>query len=83
MELSGDIKKGTWDSINIVDIKMTDPAKKKVTYKCTGSVVLEMEIQDEKAGSVNISGTLTKSKEEVKPVEAGLDMHAFHLRNIG
>lgn len=56
--------------------------KKKYVYKCTGSVILEMEILDEKAGTVNISGTLTKSKEETKFLDSN-DSHAFHLRNIG
>lgn len=65
VELKGDITQGTWDSINVVDVKTTDPSKKKHTYKCTSSVVLEMEIKDQDAGSVNISGTLTKSVKTV------------------
>lgn len=64
VELRDDITKGTWDSINVVDVRISDPNKKKVTYKCTGSIVLEMEIKDNKAGSVNISGTLTKAVRE-------------------
>lgn len=38
-----DIEKGSWDSINFIDIKV-DVSKKKVTYKITSSVILEMKI---------------------------------------
>ncbi|KAL4455722.1 hypothetical protein ABPG74_003132 [Tetrahymena malaccensis] len=77
------VEKGTWDSINVVDIKITDPSKKKIVYKCTSSVILEMEISDVSAGKVNISGTLTKSKEDTKVLDGTTDLHAFHLKNIG
>ncbi|EGR29792.1 hypothetical protein IMG5_148740 [Ichthyophthirius multifiliis] len=83
VELAKGIKKGTWDSINVVDVKVDEQNKKKITYKCTGSVVLEMILNDDGAGDVNISGSLTKSKEDVRLYDGNIDINSFHLENIG
>lgn len=45
--------------MNVIDIKEDD--KKKITFKITSSIILEMAIKDNKAGDVNISGSLTKA----------------------
>ena len=38
------VEKGTWDSINVVDVKI-DKAQKSVTYKVTTSIILEMNLK--------------------------------------
>lgn len=53
------VEKGTWDSINVVDVKI-DKAQKSVTYKVTTSIILEMNLKTPDAGEVMIAGTLAK-----------------------
>ena len=53
------ITKGTWDSINVIDVIISP--QKKATYKISSSVVLEMAIDDPEGGSIDLSGSLNKA----------------------
>lgn len=53
------VQKGTWDSINVVDVKINKETK-NVTYKVTTSIILEIRITTPEAGEVIIGGTLSK-----------------------
>jgi hypothetical protein len=53
------VQKGTWDSINVVDVKINKEAK-NVTYKVTTSIILDIKITTPEAGEVTIGGTLSK-----------------------
>ncbi|CAD8169090.1 unnamed protein product [Paramecium octaurelia] len=83
VEKTKGIEDGSWSSINVIDIK-TD-GKSKWTYKITTSVVLEMNIiQNQDVGKFNITGTLTKQKEESFEAPAGnKDLELFHIMKIG
>lgn len=64
----------------MIDVR-TD-GKGKWIYKATSSVVLEMNLTQHGAGAFNITGSLTKSKEDSSTQE-GNDLDAFHLYRMG
>jgi len=56
------VTKGVWDSINLVDIKYEGQSgKKRTVYKVTSTVIMEITVENEKAGQVTFSGSLTKT----------------------
>lgn len=75
------VEKGTWDSINVIDVKV-DKSKGKVTYKITTSIILDIKLKNNDCGDVAIAGTLTKQKEETRTLDQKF-VDEFHLSNIG
>ena len=73
------IEKGSWNSINIIDIK-TDSNKSKTNYKITTNLILELHVQSDALGVVDIGGNLMKQKEDS---QSGLAKEEDHLARIG
>jgi len=69
--------KGTWDSIHVVEV---DDKKATADYKLTSTVMLTIETEDEKTGSVSLSGSLTR--QELRDKQA-VNKDKTHLTNIG
>ena len=53
------MKKGTWDSINVVDVTI-DKSKQRVNYRITTTAMLSFVIENEITGDVTLAGTYTK-----------------------
>jgi capping protein beta len=53
------VEQATWDSINVVDFTI-EAESKKVHYKITSSVVIELTINNDHIGSAIFGGNLTK-----------------------
>jgi len=53
------VKKGTWDSINVVDVTI-DKSKQRVNYRITTTAMLSFVIENEITGDVTLAGTYTK-----------------------
>lgn len=49
--------KGSWDSIHVVEV---EDKKTTADYKLTSTVMLTIETEDEKIGSISLSGSLTR-----------------------
>lgn len=72
----GQPMKGTWDSIHVVEVQ--NPAK-NAHYKLTSTVMLFIETETQKTGTVTLAGSLTRQDERDLPVR---DQHS-HVANIG
>lgn len=72
---------GTWDTFNTIDVKMD--ATKKVTYKLTTNVLLDIILKDESFGEIAMSGQIRKNKEETQKIAEEKYLDDFHLANIG
>ena len=59
VDKSKGVKRGTWDSINVVDVTI-DKAKQRVNYRVTTTAMLSFVIENETAGEVTLAGTYTK-----------------------
>jgi len=69
--------KGTWDSIHVFEV---DDKKTTADYKLTSTVMLTIETEDEKIGSVSLSGSLTRQElRDKQPV----NKDKTHLTNVG
>lgn len=69
--------KGTWDSIHVFEV---DDKKTTADYKLTSTVMLTIETEDEKSGSVSLSGSLTRQElRDKQPV----NKEKTHLTNVG
>jgi len=74
----GQPMKGTWDSIHVVEV--TDKKGGLADYQLTSTVMLSIETENEKTGSVSLAGSLTR--QEVKPDQV-VDKNNTHITNIG
>ena len=52
------VQAGSWDSINIIDVKEVSPTK--AVYKLTTTIILGMGVNKSEVGDTNLSGTLTR-----------------------
>ena len=71
------VSQGNWDSIHVVEIV---PKGKQASYKVTSTVMLTMTTEKGNAGSVLVSGSLTRQAKE-KTCECNNDDD--HVINIG
>jgi len=72
----GQPMKGTWDSIHVVDV---EDKKSNAHYKLTSTIMLSLETKTEQAGTISLSGSLTRQEEKDFPVNNDNP----HLINIG
>eukprot|EP01036_Dinobryon_divergens_P025563 gene25563-34123_t len=70
------VKSGYWDSINVVEAVEVD---KVATYKLTTTVLLDMNVVSEQAGSTSLAGSLTRQTE----LTTNLTDQKTHFSNIG
>mmetsp|Transcript_74856 Transcript_74856/g.86900 ORF Transcript_74856/g.86900 Transcript_74856/m.86900 type:complete len:278 (+) Transcript_74856:18-851(+) len=80
VDQSKGVKRGTWDSINVVDVTI-DKSKQRVNYRITTTAMLSFVIENETAGEVTLAGTYTKQREDSDQYKELND--EFHLANIG
>lgn len=80
VDKSKGVKRGTWDSMNVVDVTI-DKAKQRANYRVTTTAMLSFVIENETAGEVTLAGTYTKQREESEAYKELTD--EFHLSNIG
>jgi len=74
----GQPMKGTWDSIHVVEV--TEQKNATANYQLTSTVMLNIETENEKTGSVSLAGSLTRQQlKEGTPV----DKNNTHIANIG
>lgn len=74
------LKKGNWDSINVVDVTV-NKAKQKVDFRVTSTVMLNFVLDDPKVGELTLAGSYTKQKEDSEQYKDLND--EFYLTNIG
>jgi len=82
VEKTKGIENATWDSINVVDVKV-DPSNKTANYKITSTVILEIGVKNPIIGDLNLSGSMTKQREEAGVVIDNTRQEEFHLGKIG
>jgi capping protein beta len=69
------VSKGCWDSIHVMEVQ---PEGGSATYKLTSTVMLAMSVQRSDAGSVDLSGSLTRQSERRSPVSA-VNTHVVNM----
>lgn len=72
------VDNGSWDSIHVVEVVPTDNGK-KATYKLTTTVMLSMTTSKGNAGSVNLSGSLTRQGKEISKKITSEDDHVINI----
>lgn len=78
------IKKGSWDSIHIIEVQEKQGAPigpKKATYKLTTTVMLDMGIDNADLGKTNLAGSLTRQSEVTKSVTDS-DTHIVNMGKL-
>ena len=79
--MNNDELKGSWDSFNVIEMKVDDQSK-KITYKLNTTVLIEMKIKNDRVGDVDLSGFMKKTREDSQKLpESNLD--EFHLAVVG
>eukprot|EP00514_Thraustochytrium_sp_LLF1b_P003721 CAMPEP_0184519152 /NCGR_PEP_ID=MMETSP0198_2-20121128/6472_1 /TAXON_ID=1112570 /ORGANISM="Thraustochytrium sp., Strain LLF1b" /LENGTH=274 /DNA_ID=CAMNT_0026909645 /DNA_START=310 /DNA_END=1134 /DNA_ORIENTATION=+ len=76
------VNQGTWDSIHIIDVKPKSGGSLKsgkFTYKLTTTVILTMVTEKGAAGSVNLSGNLTRQSKERSATIKSLTDHVITI----
>ncbi|KAI9105244.1 F-actin-capping protein subunit beta [Phlyctochytrium arcticum] len=68
--------KGSWDSIHVIEVQEKG---RSAHYKLTSTIMLYMETGGATAGTVNLSGSLTRQTEQDYP----LDDYGTHVANMG
>ena len=78
-KVSGDryVNKGSWDSINVVEVH--EESSTKATYKLTSTVILHMEVDKEEVGKTSLAGSLTRQTE----LSSAVNEVKTHMANIG
>lgn len=72
------VSQGCWDSIHIIEVNPI-AGSKKAKYKLTTSVMLTMSTEKGQAGSVNLSGSLTRQGKEQTLDVATEDSHVINM----
>ncbi|XP_063065001.1 F-actin-capping protein subunit beta isoforms 1 and 2-like isoform X1 [Engraulis encrasicolus] len=70
--------KGCWDSIHVVEVQ-EKPGGRTAHYKLTSTVMLWLQTQKEKSGTMNLGGSLTRQAEKDENVGDA----SAHIANIG
>ena len=66
-----------------MDIKL-DEQKKKLIYKLTSSIVLDLSVDNDACGQFNVGGNMTRKAEESYPTDQKeKDLENLHLERIG
>jgi len=74
---SGNPMKGTWDSIHVFEVEDKGAT---ADYKLTSTVMLMIETEDDRTGSISLSGSMTRQESrETQPV----NKEKSHLNNLG
>ncbi|GAB1219187.1 hypothetical protein ENUP19_0099G0042 [Entamoeba nuttalli] len=73
----GNPMKGTWDSINVIEV--IPKGTSKAEYRLTSTVILYMETDCEATGKVGFAGSLTRQNEKV----LSTTQKDSHIINIG
>merc|ERR1712196_350322 len=71
------VNKGSWDSINVVEVH--EESSTKATYKLTSTVILHMEVDKEEVGKTSLAGSLTRQTE----LSSAVNEVKTHMANIG
>lgn len=71
------VNNGSWDSIHVVEV--TEKGGDEASYKLTSTLMLTMDVHKAAVGDSNLSGCMTKQKEQTKKVTEVTP----HLTNIG
>jgi len=74
----GNPMKGTWDSIHVFEV---DDKGATSDYKLTSTVMLNIETEDDRTGSVSLSGSMTR--QESREGQASNNKDKTHVNNIG
>jgi capping protein beta len=74
---TGEPMKGTWDSIHVFDVEDKDAT---ADYKLTSTVMLTIETENEKTGTVSLSGSMTR--QEAREAQQ-VNKEKTHICNIG
>jgi capping protein beta len=73
----GNPMKGTWDSIHVFEV---DDKGATADYRLTSTVMLNIETEDDKTGSVSLSGSMTRQESrDAQPV----NKEKTHVANMG
>nr|BAN40777.1 F-actin-capping protein subunit beta, putative [Entamoeba invadens] len=72
----GNPMKGTWDSINVIEV--IPKGKDKAEYRLTSTVILYLETNTEATGKVSFAGSLTRQNEKTLNV-VGKDAHVVNI----
>jgi len=73
----GNPMKGTWDSIHVFEV---DDKGNTADYRLTSTVMLTIDTEDEKTGSVSLSGSMTRQESrDAQPV----NKEKTHVNNMG
>lgn len=75
---SAALKKGTWNSINVVEVQ--ESGKGTAVYKLTTTVMITMVVNAPETGAVDLSGSLTRQARRELRVD---DDSRTHLANMG
>jgi len=74
---SGNPMKGTWDSIHVFEVEDKGAT---ADYKLTSTVMLIIETEDDKIGSISLSGSMTRQESrESQPT----NKEKTHINNVG
>jgi len=74
----GSPMKGTWDAVHVFQVD--EKPGNKADYKLTTTIMLSLETENERAGVVNLSGTLTRQQNKV---DVPVTKENTHIANIG
>lgn len=72
-------KDGVWDGIHVFEVETN--GRRSATYRCTSTVILDMGLENEKLGKLDLSGNLTRQTERTMALEGGSE--TAHVVNIG
>eukprot|EP00519_Triparma_laevis_P005489 CAMPEP_0182499774 /NCGR_PEP_ID=MMETSP1321-20130603/7946_1 /TAXON_ID=91990 /ORGANISM="Bolidomonas sp., Strain RCC1657" /LENGTH=285 /DNA_ID=CAMNT_0024704017 /DNA_START=23 /DNA_END=878 /DNA_ORIENTATION=+ len=72
------VKKGSWNSIHVVEA--SPPSNGKSTYKLTTTIMVNMDTTGRECGATNLAGSMTRQTEQTTVVN---DTTSPHLTNIG
>ena len=75
------VSAGNWDSIHVVEV-IPKPKEKKAAYKVTTTVMLTMTTEKGNAGTVLLSGSLTRQAKEKLMEFASDDDHVINMGKI-
>jgi len=72
--------KGCWDSIHVIEVTER-PQMKTASYRLTSTIMLWLQTSTNKAGLMNLGGSLTRvfEKKDVSLLKGNID----HIKNIG